>query len=817
MIPPTSGIASRLKRALAGCRERERGELLVRRGILDPARLEEALAELEAPGAPADLTLERICIERGWVALERIVAAEHDFAAVEFERATRMAAPEVPPEAAAVRGLPGRTVGDYLLVQPLGGGGLGEVWKAWDSRLGRWVALKRPHSVPSSREAWERFRREAVAAGRLAHPHLVPVYDAGTSDGRPYLVMPCLEGRTLDAAGLPLREAIEAVRSAALALHHAHERGVVHRDVKPSNILIDGAGKPWVLDFGIAHLAGSGNLTSAGTVLGTAAFMAPEQGRGEASSREPAVDVYGLGATLYWLAAGRPPYEGDSFAEILRKVGEAEPAAPRRINPGIPRDLDAIVLKAMARDPRRRYASAAELAADLDRYSKGEPVLAKPPSRWTRIARSLRRPAIFAPAALLLAVAIALAAILWKRSPGPDSSALNRLEAARNELDRAHAALYDAAVPPAELHARLGAARRTAEEVLASNPGLPLALHRLAETWEIEGYFDRAESTWRRVVEVDPAFAPARFRLGHILLLRAYLVSLNLWDEPEEAALSASRKLAQEGVLHLERAEAEGSGYDSDLQRRVADVMRAYLRGDRAAVLSMSREGIASFSGQRGVEEFHWLAALVRDSKQEAIEDFGLALAVRPKFALALYGRAMVRYGMQEYERAQSDFDEAIRVSPGFAEAWLYRGTVRIHLKDAAGAIADFGVLIARDALAAGAYNGRGYVKLDQLGDLDGAIADLTEAHRRKPDTYRLPLAFRAEAYLKKRDWEAALRDAAQGYRISRWSYCLRLLADAARGRHDPEAGLRLMDQLGVPADDPNRRGLEAMRRDLPR
>ncbi|MGI8601554.1 MAG: serine/threonine-protein kinase, partial [Verrucomicrobiales bacterium] len=274
------------------------------------------------------------------------------------------------------------TLGDYDLIEEIGRGGMGVVWRARQRGLGRIVAVKVVLGGDfASIEARERFRAEAHAAARLQHPHIVRIHEIGEADGLPFFSMDYVEGATLNdlARGepLPARRAAELVHSIALAVQHAHEHGVLHRDLKPSNILIDLSGATRITDFGLAKLLeADSNLTLSGQALGSPPFMPPEQvRRGRAT---PASDVYSLGAILYYLLTGRPPFQGDSVATILAQVENAEPLAPRRLNPSVPADLQNICLRCLEKAPTARYGTAQALAEDLARFLAGKPVVARP-------------------------------------------------------------------------------------------------------------------------------------------------------------------------------------------------------------------------------------------------------------------------------------------------------------------------------------------------------------------------------------------------------------------------------------------------------
>jgi serine/threonine protein kinase len=405
------------------------------------------------------------------------------------------------PAPAARQSLPDR-FGDYRIVRELGRGGMGVVFEAVQESLGRRVALKvlAPHTALDS-DRRERFVREAKAAARLHHTHIVPVFGAGEHEGLPYYVMQLIPGRGLNALAAAWRaathadthgpfpgradstwphadsierpppfEVVESVgdprygdwqfvaavgAEVAEALQYAHDSGVLHRDVKPANLLLDDRGQVWVADFGLAKLDNDVGLTATGHVLGTLQYMAPECLHRTADARG---DVYGLGATLYELLTLRAPVTGDTPAELMKQLADGVPTPPRRINPAVPRDLETIVLTALAREPGRRYTTAGELAADLRAFLDDRPIRARRESIAARAARWCRRnPAVSALSAVT-AAALFLSAVVGWAAYARTTQALSDEKNARADAETRQKEAQDAS---ARLEANL---RMTLEE-----------------------------------------------------------------------------------------------------------------------------------------------------------------------------------------------------------------------------------------------------------------------------------------------------------------------------------------------------------------
>jgi eukaryotic-like serine/threonine-protein kinase len=345
---------------------------------------------------------------------------------------------------------PRTAVADYEILEEVGRGGMGVVYKVRHRRLNRVVALKMlPGRALAGPEELQRLRREAEVLARLNHPNIVPVYDSGEWDGQPYFAMEFVDGGTLDRklGGLPrpAREAVTVVETLARAVHFAHQHGVVHRDLKPGNVLLTSDGTPKISDFGLAKLLeGDAGQARSEAVMGTPPYMAPEQAAGRSKEMGPTTDVYALGAILYEMLTGRPPFQGESRDATLEQVRSQEPVSPRRVQPRVPRELELICLKCLEKGPGRRYSSAAVLAEELRRFLANEPLIhTRATPLWEQAVKwARRRPAAAALLAVSGVAALALVGIgvgAWYQAKlsgvNADLEAVNTtLLAAQNQL-----------------------------------------------------------------------------------------------------------------------------------------------------------------------------------------------------------------------------------------------------------------------------------------------------------------------------------------------------------------------------------------------
>jgi serine/threonine-protein kinase len=714
--PKPVRTSPRLGALLRGEQDRALGRRAVRDGLLSEAELETLLAE----GASVEERLRALGTDPSRLRGEM---DREDFALFRPDR-------RLPDEARSVQGDPERRIGELILVSRIGHGGVGEVWKAWDAKLGRWVAVKLPTPGPDPEDASRRFTREALAAARLSHPNIVSIHHVGEERGRPYIVMQFVDGMTLARTRPALRDSLAILRTVAQAVHHAHGQGVVHRDLKPANIMVASDGRPFVLDFGLAFLQDAARLQSReGTVAGTAAYMSPEQARGEASAKAPATDVYALGATLYDLATGRPPFDGQGFADTIEKVIHEEPVPPRALNPALPRDVETVILKALAKEPARRYATARDFADDLDRCLDEQPVAA---TRTTAAAALFRRVRRHPRIALVVsaAIGIALAAAVGLGLQAQRAAQIQRdqevrLRTLRNlaklvletSLELRRAGLND------RMYGSLPQLEASYEEASASLP-------RRAEIDSLMGRVHRALLNDERALELqeralakEPDFLPALYE-RIVLSSRAFGRSLlaarsraaalppgPVTAEAARRAMPASLEAvearpelarAREGIVRdcetLERLlargwEGEGSLRLGEAHALAARGLFAYHRGDPSAARGLLERAI---SADPSLEEAWealartWLAAGGEESADHAERVFTVGIERDRGYVPHWIGRADVRAGRAhakseggedpavDHESAEEDYTQAIRLRPS-AEGHLRRATLRLR------------------------------------------------------------------------------------------------------------------------------------------
>jgi TolB-like protein/predicted Ser/Thr protein kinase/Tfp pilus assembly protein PilF len=562
--------------------------------------------------------------------------------------------------------------GDYELLEEIGRGGQGVVYRARQKSLNRIVALKVIGLAHWATEAHvKRFRMEAEAAAHLDDPRIVPIYEIGERDGACYFSMKFIEGGQLDKVvgnePMASRKAAELTAKLARTLDYAHQHGVLHRDVKPGNILIDAKGEPHLTDFGLARLVETeSSVTRTREVLGTPSYMAPEQAVGNNAAITSATDVYGLGAVLYQLLTGHPPFAGGTTYETIRLLLNTQPRQPRRLNPKIDRDLSTICLKCLEKDPRRRYLSALALAEDLECWLKHEPIRARRTGIFTRGRKWVRRnPSIAVMATMLLALAVPLAVIVWKGEfvPQPVTSGVAVLPFENLSEDQANAYFADGIQE--EILTRLASIAdlkvisRTSTQQYQSKPrNLREIAKQLGVANIVEGSVQKAADQVRVNVQLVNAQTDS-----------------HLWADTYD------RKVTD--IL----------GVESEIAKGIADALQAKLTGREAQALAVkpTNNPEAYDAYLRGVAVDKRTARTSADALWKVVGFYELAVQLDPNFAVAwarlsrghgeLYFRAFdttaarrdaARKTLEHAQKLQLNSSETL-LALGYYQYWVLR------------------------------------------------------------------------------------------------------------------------------------------------
>ncbi|MBI2921565.1 MAG: protein kinase [Planctomycetes bacterium] len=651
----------------------------------------------------------------------------------------RVTGPMTPPAAPPPEGKP---FGRYLLRRQLGRGGMGVVYEAFDKQTGRAVALKMllapGHELDEG--AVERLMREARSAAKLRHPGIVAVHEIGSADGRHFFTMELVEGPSLEERlaepgwrSFPVRKRLEALAQVADALAFAHGRGVVHRDVKPANVLLAGGAQAKLTDFGLAkEFAGldGGGLTLSGVVLGTPHYMSPEQAAGRVRQIGPASDIFSFGVMLYRAASNRLPFSGGGVEALHRTLHDDPPPPARR--GGLPPGVAAVCLRCLEKDPKARYADGGALAAEMKRILAGQPVEAKMPRRPARRAKPAA-PAV--PQATVDARAHA--------------EALRLLELGRPSLDRAFQARYERDVDEEALAARLLAARRQFEDASLLAPDLPLGPYLVGLAHELEGDMPAAERRFRDALRLDPDFGPAHYWLGRVLIVRAYATGMSWGGESAEQVRvrrEGIQSLSEEAGRCFDAALARGSGFEDALQKKVAEALSARGRSDPAAVRRICEEGLAAFPRSPGREDLHWVRGMIEEG-EASLAELNRAIEIRPRFALALYSRSRTNRDLKDLPAVLEDLRRVTRLWPKFLTGWISLGWVSTTLERYEDGLECGTRALALDPHCAMAYLNRSVARF-RMGDSEGAIADCARSLELDPAS---PLVYgnRAQALVQ--------------------------------------------------------------------
>jgi tetratricopeptide (TPR) repeat protein len=702
------------------------GQLALLNGLLSADALEECLREHHASGKP----LGGLLVSRRHLTPSELSSLLKEQSLLEHDAAGRL-----PEGAEEVE----RMIGRYALVRKAGAGGAGVVWKAWDTQLERWVAIKEPQLDRGV--STERFLREARAAAQLNHPHLIQIFEVGEQDGVAYLVMDYVEGRRLDECRPDARAAASLMAKVCDAVEAMHARGVVHRDIKPQNILVDAQGEPHLGDFGLARLIESVPLTIEGGFLGTPQYAAPEQVAGKRADIGPATDVYGLGATLYHVLSGRPPFDGEDAHQILeRKRKEIGPRPVRDASPSVSPELALVVSRAMESRRADRYPTAAALGEDLKRFLRGESLSIRPPNalgQTLRIVRRFHRP---------LAAAIVLAAIVAGVSSLRDRESRREVayEMARQKGDEWWARAVGLIRDREGLRKSLQEALRAYGDAAAAAPSRPYPWLMRGRCHRLSGDPEEAEKAWTKALELDPEFGPALLERAKLHL--AAVANLRVpsmlhagtsvrfgTPEPETPEESARRKKGEQDLEAARTARGLDPAAVSYLEGMLALASRDFANAPSALRrYTAEHPWDAAALAMQGASEYY------AGRFEEAESTWSKVAALEP---LADRYRALghVRFCRERYAEAIAAYDQAVRIRPDHPDAFCDRGAAEQARGEFDRAIADYSKALELRKSFARAHNNRG-AALAEKKEFERAHRDFQDAQESSP--------FYVEAYV---------------------------------------------------------------------
>ncbi|MBI2932343.1 MAG: tetratricopeptide repeat protein [Planctomycetes bacterium] len=642
-------------------------------------------------------------------------------------------------------------IGRYAVYERLGEGGRGIVWKAWDEELQRWVAVKVSRQGSAS---WrERFLREARAAAKLRHPNLIEVYEILHHEGRDYIVMKFVDGRPLHELRLEPRVAAALLADICDAVQSMHDHGILHRDIKPHNIIVDGEGRGYLGDFGLARELGTAPLTLDGTMVGTPQYMSPEQATARNDQISFRTDVYGLGGTLYHALTNSPPFQGNrDIPSLITDILNEVPPPASQVNSSVPAELDLIIRRAMEKHPRDRYPSAAAMAEDLRRFLRGEAPLAHPISGVRRTVRWVQRNRRLTVAAIAAAVSLATAAGVVTFTVVRQARETTVEDAYRTAFQSGIDAWRKGviSVDPPGRERWIQESVRHFDRATATRPERPDPWLWRGRCLRLLGRLDDAEQSWTHSIRIDRRFGPALFERAkyyldtYVQLRPAPTMHVSgdrlrpgrpdpetpeqrVWREKGERDLAQAREaegLEPSALRYLEGALAIGQGR---LPEGI-EALRQYAAEndwDPAALALLA--GAAYLSGEYVQAETYFIQSLHLEPKAhrfrgrgdtryclgryaDAIVDYTEALALDPRNAATLCNRAMAYQALREYDLSLHDYSRAIEFQPDFARAYNGRGLVRSEQLDYAGARADFEQATEINHLYVDAYNNLGNV-----------------------------------------------------------------------------------------------------------
>ncbi|MBI4243058.1 MAG: tetratricopeptide repeat protein [Planctomycetes bacterium] len=673
---------------------------LIEKQLLSKEQSEDLIKSIQgATDDNKDKAILGTIIEKGYGTLNNLLDVLED---------DKQLADLFPPEVQEKMKDKNRILGKYVLINEIGTGGCGVVHKSYDTVLRRFVALKVLDRT--SEDAMKRFQREAEIIARLAHPNIVPIYDIGNQNGKCYISMQYLQGKTMDKLHnmLAIKDCVEIIKLVCLAIEHAHKAGIIHRDIKPQNIFIDNTKNVFVVDFGVAKLVES-DVTMTGTLLGTPMYMSPEQANGKEVDERS--DIYSIGATLYHCTTKELPFTGTTAVDIITKVIDVDPQPPRKMNPKISRDLETIIQKCMFKDPKLRYKSTNELGDDLERYLQGEAITARGPSVYYRLQKKLKKHRVIVIASALIAIIIVPVLIhLYNKSR------IAEIERISTELARSH--LYDA-----EQHQKnndIDAAIKSCLQALEAKPDEINAMTTLAVMYHYKGQYEKAIEQFEKVLKIKPDHAKALYEMGQSYrkikkddkalelmdktiatspkYVDAYLAKSDIFylNKQLEEAAKWAEKAIEVGVHHARHQSATGLVHANlgSIYYQLGRYEEAIKRSQEAVkinpFLTQPHNTLGQIHHNRGdcekaVKEYQaalkidknyfWanfnlgLHFLQQNLHNDALEYLELAVKIKPDYIDAQYALGMAYVGVKNKKAAMKTYKKLGKISSEHAKS----------------------------------------------------------------------------------------------------------------------------------------------------